>query len=250
MLMIITADTVEQLQAYLRLAQEHIFGLMEEHLDELISNLIYREDEQYDLEALLLEEYGFTVRVPWGFRLNTDFAEENFIRMIKYQLERWFFAYWIPGDEIEESGFAWIRTLEDLGARIERNEELNLDTVDFISQQAMSLRDHIGRLYYDNDVVVRDRTTATLVDFNGRWAVRLYGLWENDEKLAGGPLVAYCFYDGDSDRLWWLDGAVFAPNEPKETQVRQMDVMIHTFLTGSRAVAYADSIGEMIGDRR
>jgi len=42
---------------------------------------------------------------------------------------------------------------------------------------------------------------------------------------------------------------VFAPNEPKETQVRQMDVMIHTFLTGSEAVTYVDSIRELIGDR-
>ncbi len=249
MLMIITADTVERLQAYLRQAEEHVFSLMEEHLDELISTLIYREDEQYDIEGQLLDDYGFTLRVPWGFRMNTDFADENFIRMIKYRLERWFFAYWIPGDEIDERGFAWVRALEDLGARIERNEEIDLGAVDFISQQAMSLRDHIGRLYYDRDAVTRDKTFATLVEFEGRWAVRLSGLWENSEKLAGGPFVAYCFHDSDTDRLWWLDGAVFAPNVPKETQVRQMDVMMHTFLTGSQAVTYVDSIRELIGDR-
>jgi len=248
-LMIITADTVERLQAFLRQAEEHIFGLMEDHLDELISRLIYREDEQYDLEEQLLNDYGFTLRVPWGFRMNTDYADENFVRMIKYQLERWFFAYWIPGEMIDEQGFAWVRALEDLGARIERNEVMDSGTVDFISQQAMSLRDHIGRLYYDRDLVTRDRTIATLVEFEGRWAVKLSGLWGNSQRLAGGPFVAYCFHDRNTDRLWWLDGAVFAPNEPKETQVRQMDVMIHTFLTGSEAVTYVDSIRELIGDR-
>ena len=99
-------------------------------------------------------------------------------------------------------------------------------------------------------MVTRDQTTATLVEFQGRWAMRLYGLWGNTEKLAGGPFVSYCFYDQDTRRLWWLDGAVFAPNQPKETQLRQMDVMLHTFVTGDDAVAYIESIKELIGARR
>lgn len=250
MMMIITADTIDRLQEYLRDAQEHIFGLMEGHLDELISGLIYREDEQYALEDTLLTEYDFTLRVPWGFRMNTDFEDENFIRMIKYAVERWFYAYWIPDEEIDDRGFAWVRALEGLGAQVERNEEIDLGVIDFLGQQAMGLRDHICRLYYDRDMISRDRTAATLVKFQGRWALRLYGLWANTEKLAGGPFVSYCFYDQNSRRLWWLDGAVFAPNKPKETQIRQMDVMMHTFVTGDEAVVYIDSIKELIGARR
>ncbi len=249
-LMIITADTVDRLQEYLRNAREHIFSLMDEHLDELISTLIYREDEQFAIEESLLTDHEFTLRVPWGFRMNTDFEDENFIRMIKYALERWFYAYWIPDEEIDDRGFAWVRALEGLGGQIERNEELDLSVIDFMGQQAMGLRDHICRLYYDGDMVTRDQTAATLVEFQGRWAMRLYGLWGNTEKLAGGPFVSYCFYDQDTRRLWWLDGAVFAPNQPKETQLRQMDVMLHTFVTGDDAVAYIESIKELIGARR
>ncbi|MFC1628095.1 DUF4837 family protein [Gemmatimonadota bacterium] len=249
-LMIITADTVDRLQEYLQSAREHIFGLMDEHLDELISTLIYREDEQYAIEDSLLTDYNFTLRVPWGFRMNTDFADENFVRMIKYALERWFYAYWIPDEEIDEQGAAWVRALEGLGGQIDRNEEIDLNVIDSLGQQAMGFRDQICRLYYDGDRVTRDQTAATLVEFQGRWAMRLYGLWGNTEKLAGGPFVSYCFYDQDTRRLWWLDGAVFAPNQPKETQLRQMDVMLNTFVTGDDAVAYIDSIKELIGARR
>ncbi|MFC1545706.1 DUF4837 family protein, partial [Gemmatimonadota bacterium] len=249
-LVIITADTVDRLSDYLQGASEHIFSQMDEHLDELISKLIYREDEQYALEDSLLTDYDFTLRVPWGFRMNTDFEDENFIRMIKYNLERWFYAYWIPDEEIDDQGFAWVRALEGLGGQIDRNEEIDLTMIDFMGQQAMALRDYICRLYYDGDQVTRDQTAATLVEFQGRWAMRLYGLWGNTEKLAGGPFVSYCFYDSDTRRLWWLDGAVFAPNQPKETQLRQMDVMLHTFLTGDQATAYINATKEQIGARR
>ena len=62
-------------------------------------------------------------------------------------------------------------------------------------------------------------------------------------------MVAYCFIDSVSGRLWWLDGAVFYPNEPKETYIRQMDVMLQTFLTGQEAAGYISSIQEKIDER-
>jgi len=88
--------------------------------------------------------------------------------------------------------------------------------------------------------VVRERTPAGVVDFNGRWALRLFGLWKNDEKVVGGALVAYCFLDPASGRFWWLDGALFAPEmERKEIYVRRLDMLLRTFLSGEEAARYA-----------
>ncbi|GEM_PF-2201600 len=248
-IIIITADTDQNLRAYLDRAGEHLFTLAEEHLNRLTERLIYRE-ERYALEDSLYTDYGFTVRIPWGFRTNFSRSDENFIRMIKYQVERWFFAYWIPAEEIDRRGMNWLETLAEVGRRLERDEVPDLDLVDFLGQQAMNLRDDICRRFYDGDIVARDRTTATIREINGRWAVRLYGIWENEVLVAGGPLVAYCFYDPATSRVFWLDGAVFAPNQKKEGQLRQMDVMLNTFMSGEEAASYLAGLeAEIRADR-
>jgi len=246
---IITADTHENLQAYLDRAGEHLYRLAEEHLNRLTARLIYRE-ERFALEDSLYADYGFTVRVPWGFRINRDHEDANFIRMIKYQLERWFFAHWIPEEEIDRRGLNWIESLPEIGQRIERNEDVEPGLIDFLGVQAMNLRDDICREFYDGDIVVRDRTAATVRELNGRWAIRLYGTWENETAVAGGPVVAYCFYDPETRRIFWLDGAVFAPNQLKEGQLRQMDVMLNTFMSGEEARTYLAGIAEQVNGRR
>ena len=74
-------------------------------------------------------------------------------------------------------------------------------------------------------------TDARNVEFLGRPAVVLEGLWENDEKMAGGPFRNYTFYDKESGRIYQIDIAVYYPAGKKETFLRQLDVMARTFKT-------------------
>ena len=248
--LIITADTRERLLEYIGTHSETLYRLMEERLNERIADLIYRQDEQYALEDTLLSNYQFTMRVPWGFRMVTTYARESLIRMIKYGPERWFFAYWVPLEDLEERGLSWAYRLEELGQVIERGEDPDPVEIRRLAQQSWDFRDEITRNYFDDDFVLRSATTSTIVEFNGRWAIRQYGRWHIDEPFSGGPMVAYCFIDSETGRLWWMDGAVFYPNEPKETLLRQLDVMIRTFRTGPLAQSYIASIREKIDERR
>jgi len=50
--------------------------------------------------------------------------------------------------------------------------------------------------------------------------------------------------------VWWLDGAVFHPNEPKASYLRQVEVMLMTFRTGPEAETYLTSIEEHLGEER
>ncbi len=252
--LIITADTREHLVEYLQSNRELLFKVMEEKLNERIADLIYRTErdyqEQYALEDTLYNDYQFTMRVPWGFLMNTDYESESFVRMIKYSPERWFFAYWTPIDELDDQELGWIERLDGIGEMIDQGADPDPVEIRRLAQQSWDYRDEICRSYYNGDQVNRNRTTGTVVDFGGRWAMRLDGMWENDEEFVGGPMVAYCFIDRETGRFWWLDGAVFYPNEPKETLIRQLDVMIRTFMTGSEAREYIASIQEKIDGSR
>ncbi len=68
-------------------------------------------------------------------------------------------------------------------------------------------------------------------EFIGRPAIITTGLWENEEKVAGGPFSNFTFYDEFSKILFMIDVAVYAPNKDKLPYLRRMEIMAHTFKT-------------------
>jgi hypothetical protein len=248
---IITAPTREGLLAYLSTSSGTLFQSYSDHYSEQLKELIYRERERYALEDSLFDRFQFLVRVPYEYRLDDSRAEEGFVRMIKYIPQRFFFAWWAPQDELVDRGLEWTSRIEDLGALIDSDQEPPADLINSLGVSAMDLRDAIGREFYDGDEVGRARTTATIVKVGDRWALRLYGVWANMRTVVGGPLVSYCFLDPATRRLWWLDGAVFAPElQKKEIYLRQMDVMLSTFRTGPEAIRYVESLPRSARGRR
>ncbi len=247
---ILTADTSERLLAYMERTRETLFDALLQQLNRSVRTMLYAQEEQYDLEARFLREWDFLIRIPREWRLDDDEAEERFVRMIKYVPERWFFAYWVPEEEMEAEGVVWIRQLEETGRAMQEGADPDPALVTSLGREAMDFRDRITRRYYDGDDINREQTTATLVTFEGRPAVRLQGLWENDEEFVGGPMVAYCFWDEATRRVWWLDGAVFHPNEEKASYLRQVEVMLMTFRTGPEARSYLTSIEEHLSEER
>jgi hypothetical protein len=232
---VIAAGTRDRLQEYLQRNRETLFRIMEEGLNRRVQEALYRYEENHALADTLLTRWQFMVRVPFDYRLNDDYAEHRFVRMIRYTPERYFFAWWVPEQEAQSAGAGWVLSLQQIGERMAAGIDPPAGQIEQLGHAAVALRDSITRRFLDGDVVYPPETTATLVSFNDRWAVRLYGLWRNDQIQVGGPLVSYTFYDPHTRRIWWLDGAVFAPNMLKEAYLRQLEVLMHTFRTGPQA---------------
>ena len=251
MLMIVTADTGEHLQEYLSANRESLFDSFSQHYSDHLLDLIFRRTERLALEDTLFTNWGFLVRVPFDYRMDASRADESFVRMIRYNPQRNFFAYWLPTDQIEARGLNWIHDLEPWGARIAAGEDPDPVELRSLGQYAMDFRDEITREFFDRDEVEREVTTASVVSFDGGWAIRLYGAWQNREIVVGGPLVSYCFIDPRTDRLWWLDGTVFGPAlQRKEIYLRQMEVILNTFRSGATASVYLEAIPERARGRR
>ncbi len=56
-------------------------------------------------------------------------------------------------------------------------------------------------------------------------------LWENEDKVAGGPFKNYTFYDSLSRRIYMIDLAVYAPDRDKLPFVKRMEIIAKTFRT-------------------
>ncbi len=196
------AQEEEILTEKLRENRERIFELMENALNVKVSNMLYANDEQVELEKRLFREYGWTVRIPWGYRVEREFPGERFVWLRKQQPQRWIFVSW------------------------EDTEEVSV-----MPEWCLDERDRIGREFYDGDEIVRGHTTFQQVNFADHRAVRLSGLWENKSLFVGGPFRTFCFYDEGVGRRYLVDVAVFAAGVEKEPYLRQLDVIAHTFST-------------------
>jgi len=196
------AQEEEVLAEKLRGNGDRIFNLMEEALNNKIRNMLYAKGEQKKLEKRLFRDFGWTLRLPSGYVVFKEFPNENFVWLRKQQPHRWIFVHWGETEDVSVT-----------------------------PESCMNKRDEIGYAYYEGDQIVTEHTTVGEVEFAGRRALRLVGLWENTRTYMGGPFRTYCFYDERARRRYMVDVAVFAAGVEKEPYLRQLDLIAHTFST-------------------
>jgi len=205
LLMVLAGTSVAEVEEKLNANKARLYDVFKEELRRDTFTQMYDRMEQKDLEQELLQKYGWMVRIQHDYVINVDRADDNFV-MLRRSLpgrERWLFVHWLE------------------------NAEPSL-----IDQQWMiETRNRLTQKYYAGDAVVEEYSSSQEVEFSGRAALKLEGLWENNEKRVGGPFRTYAFYDEPSDRIYMIDIAVFYPAGQKEPFLRQLDIMAHTFKT-------------------
>lgn len=205
LLMVLAGTSVEEIEEKLNVNEQRLYNVFKEKLRQDTFAQMYERMEQTDLEKELLQKYGWMVRIQHDYFINVDRADDNFV-MLRRSLpgrERWLFVHWLENAQPAIIEQKWM----------------------------IETRNRFTQKYYAGDVVVEAFTSSQEVEFAGRAALKLEGLWENDEKRVGGPFRTYAFYDEPSNRVYMIDIAVFYPAGQKEPFLRQLDIMAHTFKT-------------------
>ena len=117
--------------------------------------------------------------------------------------ERWLFVRWIEGKDASRLNQDWV----------------------------VGERNRIGAEYYGGDRLSGSYLFSQRTEFLGRPAQLTTGLWENEEKVAGGPFRNYTFIDEPTGHLYMIDIAVYAPGRDKYPYLRRLDIIAHTFRT-------------------
>lgn len=205
LLVVLASTGFAELQEKLQDNKDYLYQLFEKKVLDETNAQMFSQLEQTELSDKLLEDYGWSLRIQHDYFINIERVQDRFV-MLRRSLpgrERWLFVHWI----------------EDGNPNI-INEEW-----------AMNTRDKLTTKFYENDFIDRKHTASEEVDFLDRPALRLEGLWGNDEKIAGGPFRNYTFYDEQSGRIYMIDVAVWFPRGNKEPFLRQLDIIAHTFTT-------------------
>lgn len=191
---------------------------------------MFDKGRQFALEDSLMEQHGFAVNVQHDYQIaiDTTTADGGFVwlRRILSDTRRGLFIYYKENADPSQLTPEWIYSTRD-------------------SLTERYLRGNVGGFV---KVDYRRPLQTENPDFLGRYAYVTRGLWymvgrNEDGELfqygGGGPFVNYAFYDQGQDRIYMIDGMVFAPGYDKRTFLRQMEVIAQTFRTQQEADAPA-----------
>ncbi|MBM3320977.1 MAG: DUF4837 family protein [Candidatus Eisenbacteria bacterium] len=188
-------------------------GFLQSNRRRILEFLLFR-GENLTLARTIHERFGWTIQMPAPFEESAEHVDAGFFSMKMDRPGRLLFVYWADGCE----------NLPD-------------------TSRVVALRDSLGMLYYDEDYVERSRTTAFMGTFQGRPAVRVHGLWQNEKYTIGGPFRSIAFRDENRGRLYLLDYAVYAPGIAKKYYLWELESVIETFRTGSPPAAPSPRTG-------
>ncbi len=184
--------------------------------DEVERKRILNLPRESDMEQRLMKDHGFSLAIIKDWFVAKDSSEIGSVllrRQSPQGTERWLLLHWIDTDNTA------------------------LLTNKFCYESRNRLTEILYRTYNDSSWVVIDSLNHLQFDevnFQGRFAIRMKGLWRMNDYSMGGPFVSYAFYDEQQKRVYFIDGSVFAPKYEKKKLIQDVDVMITTFATRNK----------------
>ncbi len=180
---------------------------------------MFERGRQQNLEAQIMEKHGYTVNVQHDYFIARDTLDFLWLRRVLVGSDTWRSLY--------------IYSIDDFDPQ-------RLD-----SAFVVGLRDSLTTANIEGTaggyVEIDQRLPLTIrpVDFLGRYALEMRGVWVMQQPVGDGrvvPMMAgafvnYTFYDPGTRKLFSIDGMVFAPRYPKLGFLRDMDTIAHTFRT-------------------
>ena len=210
---VLAAPNIQELNnKILKNSDNLLFTFQKESDERLYENLYNPTYERKQVEGDFLKDYGWVIYVQADYVPAINDSINKFVwlrRGANSDMERWIFIYWIDNA-----------------------------TPEYLTQDSIKLiRDRLTKKYYrtSNDssyvVVAANDFVVKEVNFNGRYAMFTQGLWELNIKGMGGPFVNYFFYDEKTQRIYMIDGSIYAPRYYKRNLIQQMDVTLQSFKT-------------------
>lgn len=206
-IMFLVSNNAKELIQKINENQKYLFNLFDNYWTEVRAEFFVRGAAEQDMEKLLLNKYGWMIRIQDDFQIEIEDSTENFVMLYKSFPEQWISVHWIDTDNPSLITKEW----------------------------CIKIRNEIGSKYYRGDQVEEkfEQPVFEEVEFLGKRAGKLSALWQNEKEVCGGSFINYCFYDEYSECIYMLDYALFYPkfDKRKRPYLRKGEILLHTFRT-------------------
>ncbi|MCF7740411.1 MAG: DUF4837 family protein [Candidatus Marinimicrobia bacterium] len=199
-MIIIAGSDIEQIRENIKEQKDWIYTKIDKEYIDRVTDYIYKQYENKGDTRHIWKNYAWTFRVPNNYKILEE--KKNFIWLGRQNPFRWISFYW-------EKGF-----------------NTDLMSMDGLLEQ----RNQMGAWY---DSVGTDTSALGFyyTTFNGRDALKMYGLWFHKKQTKGGPFASYAFYDEHTDRTFVVDYLIYYPGHRVTNLFRQLDIVVKTFTT-------------------
>jgi hypothetical protein len=185
--------------------KDEIFSEFNKRYYKLLSEDMYKQAEQKKLEELVLEKYGWKIRIQHDYFIAREDINTKYLWLRRLDPDRWLSIWEMDGD----------------------SSDLSLDAV-------INAREDVLGKYYQGDRVDRDDTYLMNVEFSGHTASKVVGVWQNDSLYVGGPFRTYAFMDSLSSKIYYVDIAVMSLDKQAKPYLDQLEVIANTFEIAKR----------------
>jgi hypothetical protein len=199
-MLVVAGPNGPSMMTLLETRAEEVYTRTDSMVTERARDIVYMNGEDAAMGNYLYSKYGWSVRIPKGFKVAED-SRNRVVKLVSTDTQepsRLFLAHWAPAG-----------------------------SADLDPSKCLQLRARLAWVYYDEDRMELDSTKISEAVFQGRRVLRIDGIWQNEKHLIGGPFFTLCFVD--DGRLYLLDGIVFAPGMDKSPWLRQLEAIMLTF---------------------
>lgn len=215
-LMILSAQSDSTLAQQIQNSQETLTANLIDREIQRYTEEIYDRGEQVALADSIWQTEGWRMRIQhdWIKNIDTTYTEneqkQHFMTMRRPlpENDRWFWMWWKDMDNANHIDQDWINAKRD------------------------SLTEKWIRGSRDSSYVTtaynRPHETEQIT-YNDKLAFETLGVWTMTNDAMAGPFVNFTVYDDETDRLFMLEFAQFAPKYDKRRFVRQFRSMLRTF---------------------
>jgi len=207
-LLVFAANTPDELKQRILENKNTLFNIFDDRLNKIARAELYAESEQLKLAREIFDKYGCSMRIQHDYRILAENLDERYFILFRDTPKRWITVSWLETDDPSLISKEWCYQFRnELFAKMEGTEEID-----------------------------ERYTTIEEVDFQGKYALKLIGLYggkleDGWPKVYGGPFRSYFFYQPADKRIYMVDYSVFAPDRGKKDILRQLDIMVRTFYT-------------------
>ncbi|MFZ9982106.1 MAG: DUF4837 family protein [Cyclobacteriaceae bacterium] len=211
--MYLFSGSPEKLASKILEQSSRLVSFFNEKEKERLRNGILKSNANKALTESILKKNGFSIRIPFGFQLADQ--QENFV--------------WLRQ----------INPLDDKDIWVARKKFTGLE--DFSKDRLIRFRNEVCRKYLFEDPEKADTYLVTetsvpykpvltrTINFKGKYAVEVKGLWKTNIPSMGGPFIGYAFVDEANGYFYYIEGFVFSPSKSQREILRELDVILSTF---------------------
>ena len=198
--MIFTARDIGTLQKNLSDRKDIIFNRLNKSYFQRLEYAMFLKGEQSVIEEYLIKEYGWKIRVQHDYQIVKEAKDKSFIWFRRMNPDRCLFIYRFPIKNLDEEGLWLYHT-----------------------------RDSLATIYFEGDSIDREDTYIQFVEFLGKKAKKLVGIWQNHTYYIGGPFRTYAFTDENEKDMYLIDISITAPGHRKKPFLDQLEVLANSF---------------------